>query len=327
MIDIEQVRLYRYQLPLRYALPLKGATLSHRQGIIVEVKSGERYGYGEAAPLTDFSVETVEQTEQQLIQLSPSLIRGNVHTESLFPSVQFALSSALWMLKQTRWYSKPAQAPLLQGEINDILQRLKHWSSDWPAEFKLKIGRGSLGADIQRIKTVSDALPEPVQLRLDANQRWTLSEALHIGQHLDSRRIAYIEEPTANPADFPTIYQKTNITFALDETLQSQNYRYRSLEGLAALVIKPSLVGSLERCEEMVSAAQQDGVRTVFSSSFESQVGIHILQQLSAQWSPMELPGLDTVSAFDELLISDINRVGLQWTFNQKYLLYRHCFD
>ena len=43
----------------------------------------------------------------------------------------------------------------------------------------------------------------------------------------------------------------------------------------------------------------------MFSSSYESSIGLHILEQLSAQWTPGELAGLDTASAFVDPLIDE----------------------
>ena len=298
-MTIDQVCLYQYQLPLRYPLPLKGTQLSMRKGFILELKSEGRYGYGEAAPLADFSQESLSDAQSQLVKLSERLVRGDeTPGHSLFPSVQFALESALWSLNQTQWLSPPKQAPLLQGDTDDIVHRLQKWQGAWPAEFKLKIGRGTLSEDIERIYQVLQQLPESVRLRLDANQRWSYQQAIEVCGVLDSQRIAYIEEPTANPAEFSDIYRATGVAFALDETVQHIDYQFQTMEGLAALVIKPTLVGGLARCQQLIKVAQSEGTRVVLSSAFESSVGIHILQQLSAHWLPDEWPGLDTKTAF-----------------------------
>lgn len=327
---IDRICLYQYKIPLRYALPLKGSILTERQGTIVELKSGDRYGYGEAAPLADFSHETAEEAWQQLEREAVRLINVSggspVLSGSLYPSVAFAVSSALWMLEHVHRLSAPENAPLLQGDTVDILQRLSRWSSSWPDECKLKIGKGSVDADVQRIRQVAKQLPEVVKLRLDANQRWTLQQALRIGERLSADRIAYIEEPTSDWSEFTAIFQATGIPFALDETVQKPDYTYQKLDGLAAMIIKPTLVGDVNRCRALLQAGQSDGVRTVFSSTFESDVGIYILQQLSARYVPFEQPGLDTASAFSCPLVTDFHQPGQQWSFNSDHLLSRQCF-
>ncbi|OED42924.1 o-succinylbenzoate synthase [Endozoicomonas sp. (ex Bugula neritina AB1)] len=331
MTSIDRIRLYHYQLPLNYPIPLKGSRLTARQGFIIEVILDGRYGYGEAAPLADFSHESVEEAGRQLMQVSESLLSSGAWSEtlpdSLYPSVRFALSSVLWMLEQPQWLPVLEQAPLLQGDTESILQRLRNWSSSWPAEFKLKIGKGTLGEDVQRIQQVIKVLPDSTKLRLDANQRWSLEQALHVGYSLDPKRIAYIEEPTVNASEFTEIYQATRIPFALDETLQSRDYSYQKLDGLGAMVIKPTLVGGIDRCQELVLAAQSDGIRTVVSSAYESSVGIRILQQLSVQWAEEEHPGLDTVSAFSCPLVTDFHQPGQEWSFNSDLFLSTYYYN
>ena len=313
---IDQIRLFPYRLPLKYPLPLKGTVLKERKGIIVEVRSGSRYGYGDIAPLADFSRESYGDVESELEQLisAPEQI-GVGKLCGYSPSVVFGVESALWTLERNHWLVASQCAPLLLGDTTDILQRLNSWNKPWSAEYKLKIGKGSLAQDIERIQNVLEVLPAQVKLRLDANQRWTLPQALDVGKNIPADRIAYIEEPTGNAREFPIFYTETGVSYALDETVQNPDYQFHPEHGLAALILKPTLVGGVERCLNLLKQAKQAGVRTVFSSSFESSVGIHILQQLSAVYVPDELPGLDTISAFELSLVTDYPHPGNPLTF------------
>lgn len=308
---VEQARLFQYRSPLNYPLPLKGSEQWVREGIIVELRSGDCFGYGEAAPLADFSQESLSGAYEQLQQLCGSVESMTGFDRSRYsPSVVFAVESAIWSLQQPRWLAAPVCAPLLQGKTQDILSRLTQWKIPWPAEFKLKIGRGSIDQDINRIHSVLEILPRETRLRLDANQRWTIEEAIRVGRQLPSERIAYIEEPTSNSEQFPLFYQETGVFYALDETVQDRRYTFRPHKGLAALILKPTLVGGVDRCKCLIEAARCAGIRAVFSSSFESSVGIHVLQQLSAQLTPDELPGLDTLSAFQKPLVLNYPQPG-----------------
>lgn len=313
---IDQVRLYPYSLPLKYPLPLKGTVLTERQGIIVEVRSGCRFGYGDIAPLVDFSREKLADVKNELEPLikAPDKIRSGA-LRACSPSLAFGVESALWSLSRKDWLKAPECAPLLLGKTKDILKRLNDWNKPWPSEFKLKIGKGSLVQDIERIKDVLHALPVQVRLRLDANQRWSLQQALEVGNNIPAERIAYIEEPTADAGEFMVFYHQTGVHYALDETVQKPDYPFQPELGLAALILKPTLVGGIDRCVKLINQAKQAGVRAVFSSSFESSVGIHILQQLSAAYTPNELPGLDTISAFEWPLVADYPRPGNPLTF------------
>ena len=278
-------------------------TLHVREGIILTLQQGEKVGYGEIAPLIGFSRESLHQAEYQLKQWLPKLEAGmadvNDFDQYCYPSVACGISAALWWLSQTVWSSTaPINAPLLQGELCNILQRLQQWQGALPALFKVKTGRHGMAEDIRRIQTILDHLPSQVAIKLDANQQWSNSDVLTLAKAVDVNRIAYIEEPTAHSNDFEALYHSSGIRFALDESLQSPDYQFQPLQGLAALVIKPMLVGSLSRCIAFVGQAQQADIEAVFSASYESPLGIRILQQLSQHYTPHSLAGLDTLQAF-----------------------------
>lgn len=316
--------ILRYRLPLKHPLLLKQFSLNEREGLILRLNEGGRFGYGEIAPLPGFSCESLFAAEKQLQEFCLAVNDGRfqpfptddsinraayqaVFTSLPMPSVSFGIESALWWLRQDDWLFPPVTAPLLQGATGHILLRLEQWQGSWPKEFKLKIGRDSIEKDCVRINKVLEALPESVSIKLDANQQWTLDQALRVARSIDVNRIAFVEEPTASVDDFSELYEKTGLHFALDETVQQPGYLLQPMHGLAAIVIKPSLVGGLCRCQQLVTAARARGIRVIFSSSYESSIGLHILEQLSAQWTPEELPGLDTSSAFvDRLVCEDI---------------------
>ena len=329
--------ILRYRLPLKHSLILKESCLNEREGLILCLSVADRVGYGEIAPLPSFSHESFSEAEEQL-QAFCRAFNAGCFTSSFFtdlqhpdflmdvpcalsmPAVLFGIESALWWLRQDRWFVPPAAVPLLQGSTEDILHRLGQWQGIWPKEFKLKTGRESIENDCFRINSVLNALPKSVNIRLDANQQWTLDQAIRLAASVDIRRIAYVEEPTANVDEFSQLYEKTGLHFALDETVQHPEYLPYPMPGLVAIVIKPTLVGGLERCWQLVTAGESLGVRTIFSSSYESSVGLHILEQLSTQWTPDEPPGLDTASVFVNSLTSETIIVGQPVSVNPAFV-------
>ena len=323
--------LYRYGLPLAWSLPLKTTRLERREGLIVAltVEHGQREltVYGEAAPLPDFSRETLSQAEEQLLLVLLRLVGQSLPvqpfdsqdwlTADVLPSVAFAVESALWLVVLAE--NKPVNpadiklpvAPLLTGTADNIIHCLQHWSEDWPTEFKLKVARGGdVKDDVDLARQVLTNIPDTVRLRLDANRRWSLSQACEFAQQLSLERITYIEEPVGQWRECAGFYQLTHMPFAWDETLQNPGFQFQTEKGLAALVIKPTLVGGLRRCGQLVTQAQAHGIRVVLSSSFESVLGVDILKLLSHHWSPGEAAGLDTLSAFSQHLYKQSVPVG-----------------
>ena len=303
--------ILRYRLPLRQPLTLRQFTLHERLGLILQLHCGGRYGYGEIAPLPGFSRESLDQAEIQLQAFCRAVNNGQFDGKaplaawSLLPSVAFGIESAFWWLQQDSWVAAPTVAPLLNGARADILRRLEHWQEPWPDEFKLKTGRSTLADDCITLHQILQIVPESVRIKLDANRQWSFAQAVQLADAIDVARVAYVEEPTGHSTEFSRLYQQTGLPFALDETVQQPDYQFEPMPGLVAIVIKPTLVGGLGRCQQLVTAAHAAGIRAVFSSSYESSIGLHILEQLSARWTPSEPPGLDTATAFVETLTDE----------------------
>lgn len=282
----------------------------------MRLRCNGRYGYGEIAPLPGFSGESLDQAERQLQVFCRAVNSGqfggqtSLEEWSLSPSVAFGIESALWWLQQDSWVAAPAVAPLLNGTRADILRRLACWQGAWPDEFKLKTGRNTLADDCVTLNQILSIVPASVRIKLDANRQWSFAQAVRLADAIDTTRIAYVEEPTGCSTEFSRLYEQTGLPFALDETVQQPDYRFAPMPGLAAIVIKPTLVGGLGRCQQLVAAAHAAAIRAVFSSSYESAIGLHILEQLSARWTPGELPGLDTATAFVEALVGETMVAG-----------------
>ena len=320
-MEIVGSKCYQYNLPLAWPLPLKKTELTSRQGVILELKvndvdQGVGYLYGEAAPLPDFSLESLDAARQQLGEIASALCGQQVDPESfnsqewygqpLYPSVAFALESAISLPALLAGDNETALpvAPLLTGSTVDMLRRIESWSSCWPVAFKLKVARGELKSEVNQVRQLLEALPEPVCLRLDANRGWPLEQAVEFARQIDSTRIAYIEEPVDAVSDCPAFYQQTGMPFAWDETLQNPEFEFSSPAGLAAIVLKPTLVGGIRRCESLVSAGRNAGVHVVISSAFESVLGVNTLESLARTWAPREAAGLDTLTAFEHHLFN-----------------------
>ena len=327
-MQILDAALYQYTLPLAWPLPLKKTRLEHRQGLIVALKlqtrKKEGWVYGEAAPLPDFSRETLDQAQQQLVQqltgwqTSGKLPDSINKQDDIHPSVAFALESLLWQGQQ--FYQGAVLnadditlpvVPLLSGSTESMLDRLSHWRGHRPAEFKLKVARTGVEDDVYRIRQLLAILPETVRLRLDANRRWTLTEACDFAARIPQHRVTYIEEPVSPWDDCAAFYQLTGVPFAWDETLQNPDFQFHNEAGLGALVIKPTLVGGLQRCKYFITHAHEHGIRVVISSSFESVLGVNLLKLLSHYWAPGEAAGLDTLSAFKQPLYTHAVPVGM----------------
>jgi O-succinylbenzoate synthase len=143
-----------------------------------------------------------------------------------------------------------------------------------------------------------ESIPD-LSIRLDANRAWSPDEARKFASYINPsyrQRIAFLEEPCKQPGE--------SLAFAIawDETLQhavkQEGFALSELTGVKSLVIKLSLIGSIDRCAALVKQAEKLGITSVISSFLESSLGLNQLARLAHWLTPKSVPGLDTLSMF-----------------------------
>ncbi|MBW6087610.1 o-succinylbenzoate synthase [Escherichia coli] len=109
-------------------------------------------------------------------------------------------------------------------------------------------------------------------------------------------RIAFLEEPCKNSAMIPVrLPVKPALPLPGMKACASRIFAFVAEEGVRAVVIKPTLTGSLEKVREQVQAAHALGLTAVISSSIESSLGLTQLARIAARLTPDTIPGLDTL--------------------------------
>ncbi|WP_305373355.1 o-succinylbenzoate synthase [Photobacterium leiognathi] len=303
---MRSVKLYQYQLPMDSGVILRDQRLVTRQGLIVELKQGERVGLGEIAPLPEFSHETLEQAQAQAEQLLALWQQEQaLDLETAFPSVAFGISCALAELDgELPQAANYTVAPLCSGDPDDLIVRLNQTNGDKVA--KIKVGIYEAVRDGIVANMFIEAIPD-IQLRLDANRKWTPIKAQQFAKYVRPEHrqgIAFLEEPCTTPEDSLSFAEQTGINIAWDETVREPGFEVKAQPGVVAIIIKPTLTGSLTRCIELVKQAHAAGLTAVISSSLESSFGLNQLARL-AQWQiPNVIPGLDTMQLFKAQLIT-----------------------
>ncbi|WOE66025.1 o-succinylbenzoate synthase [Aeromonas allosaccharophila] len=278
--------LYRYQLPFTQPLTFHGKVEVAREGLLVRINDG----WGEIAPLPGFSKENLQQAEAEALAALAALAAG-APPNPVLPSVQFGLDCARWTWPEQS-NPLPEPYPLIQGSPQELLRNWKEWLHRTPSKAKLKVARYPMRDELALIRLLCDRLPS-LKLVLDANQGWTREEAWTFCGHLDPNRIEYLEDPCADFADIAFVANRTGMPVALDELL-AQGKPWEPIPQLRALVLKPTLLGSLANCEALIARARELRLKVIISSCFESDLGLNQLFHLASEWAPEQAPGLDT---------------------------------
>ncbi len=286
-----------------------GHQLSAREGLIVQLQDKHKQsGLGEIAPLPGFSHESLAQAKAQIISLLNSGLDKLQATDNLYPSVHFALNMAVQKIAVNHKASFPDSIALLQGDNASIIKQ--YAALHRPALIKLKVARQKVRDDLRLFEALSRLNPG-LRIRCDANQGWSTAQAACFFQKIDKSILDYIEEPTDSHQANLQLAEKYNIALALDETLQDSHFHYQHHSCIKALVLKPSLIGSLTRLQRFIEIAAQQQLQVHISSSFESIIG---LQQLAAlaklyQKKCSLTLGIDTLKYFSCPLLTERRQI------------------
>lgn len=301
---MRQVTLYRYSLPMDAGVILRNQRLKTRDGLIVCLREGEHEGWGEIAPLPEFSHETLEQAQEAALTDLQQWLAGHSLSENALPSVAFGLSCALAELSgELPTQADYRKAPLCSGDPDELFAVLQAIPGEKVA--KVKVGLYEAVRDGMVVNVLLEALPD-LKLRLDANRSWTRAKADGFAKYVNPEwrnRIAFLEEPCKTRDESRDFARTTGIAIAWDESVREPDFRVEAEEGVAAIVIKPTLTGSLQRCQQLITEAHRVGLEAVISSSIESSLGLTQLARVAAWLTPDTVPGLDTLDLMQAQLI------------------------
>jgi O-succinylbenzoate synthase len=322
-----RLALRRYRLPLTAPITLKGTEHEAREGVLVRLEDEEgRAGWGDVAPLPGFSPESLDEALADVRRATEVLAGrtpgpdwtdpdGDLHraldTLDLAPAARFGLDLAAFDLAAAATGRTLAQAmhpdpevtvpinALLVGSGDEVLEDAERLVAAGYRTLKLKVGRAVLDDEIALVRALRERYPD-IALRLDANQAWTMDEAVRFAEGLGDVGLDYVEEPLRDPADLPTLWFDTKLPIALDESLEGTAPVGLQGKGWAtAAVLKPTLIGGVARTLRFAAQARALGIRPVVSGMFESGVAMrgHVALAAATGGAPAGLDPYNRLAA------------------------------
>ncbi|WP_437890366.1 o-succinylbenzoate synthase [Phytobacter sp. V91] len=298
------VQVYRWQIPMDAGVVLREQRLKIREGLFVHLQDGAAEGWGEIAPLPGFSHESLAEAMAATLSWVKAWQGGQQPALPGLPAVDFGLSCALAELhNQLPQAANHCAAMLCTGDPDELFVALASLAGEKVA--KMKVGLYEAVRDGMVVNLLLEAIPD-LQLRLDANRAWSPLKAQQFAKYVAPEyraRIAFLEEPCKRREDSLAFARETGIAIAWDESLRDEDFSFAAEEGVRAVVIKPTLTGSIEKVQAQVAAAKQLGLSVVISSSIESSLGLTQLARIAAWLTPESIPGLDTLNLMQAQLL------------------------
>ena len=308
-----------FNLELKESLPVVNSNIYSRKGIYLTLKkNGSIQAIAEASPLPGLSkeaLETVLKIIQKIILATPQFTLHSLDQKILelnkYPSLQFALNTLYLQLNSTIKSSKVKTHTFIKKICTNTPFENKY--------IKYKIGLNNINNDIANINKIIKVHPD-IKFRLDANFRLSLKQLCFFFSKIKKENIDYIEDP-CKIENLNEFYNLTNINYALD-TPSINIEKPDNLNGLSALIVKPSLIGTVNNINNLKKKFNVK--RIVLSSSYETKIGIQGLLNYAQIISPQEIHGLNTEHFFKYFInktpISEIKSTSIQdmykWMLN-----------
>jgi o-succinylbenzoate synthase len=288
---------------VRWPLEPRGAARGRgtsRTATLIAVRTSDgATGLGEAAPLPHFSIDSLDDAHSAADALAgriPSELTVVHHASAIAdrvtaaPAARFAIETALLSAFAQTARTSIAQllAPLPQAEltnafvVDDATEAARAIAAGARC-LKVKAGGVDPDEDIRRVRAIAGAITSGVQLRIDANRGWPIDDVDRVAAALADLPIDYIEEPC--PDAHELLSCDLRFRLALDESLvdldRSALARALASPRLAALVLKPTLLGGFARCLELAADAHRHGVAPIVTHTLEGPVGTAACHELA----------------------------------------------
>ncbi|MCL4140018.1 UNVERIFIED_CONTAM: hypothetical protein GTU68_054146 [Idotea baltica] len=200
---------------------------------------------------------------------------------------------------------------------------------------KVKLGKDGR-EDVQRIKAIREAIGMEIPLRLDANQGWSVTEAIDTLNALAPYNIQHCEEPIPRWEfmALPKVKKESPVVIMADESCLDHHDAKRliSLGACDAINIKLGKSSGLYKALKIIKLAEAANIDLQIGGFLESRIGFTASAHLAMTSSKVKFIDFDTPLMFEEDpvleamtygengLVSLNEKIGLGVTVKETYL-------
>lgn len=271
-MQITRVSARAWRLPLTQPLQSSRVTMTHRELVLVAVETTDGLtgtgwcttaGVGAAAVqalITGYLAPMLAGADPRNTERIWQRLWMECHAAGVSGLTTLALSAidiALWDIKgqaageplhRLLGGARPsvavyASAINLHLSQDDLVAQVRDHRAQGYTAFKLKVGRAPLHEDVDRCLAVRAAIGDDGLLMLDANQKWTLPEAMQRCRLLAAAAPLFIEEPILSDDvnGHRRLRDGAGVPIAMGETLGNRFEFWNYVRDGAVDVIQPDV--------------------------------------------------------------------------------------
>jgi O-succinylbenzoate synthase len=212
---------------------------------------------------------------------------------------------------------------LIDANVEDVVVRADEMQQAGCRCIKMKVAGLSVHEVVEAVRRLRRVGPD-LEIRLDANRAWSFDLASEILSTVEDLAVSYVEEPLDDPSNLDRLAHSVSVPIALDESLiDIEPERLSDFGYASAVILKPTILGGIERTREYARRASLNGMRSVISATFESGVGVLWLVALASCPEFDETAGLDTYRSFE----NDVFDPALRFAYRFDTSLTRRLYD
>ncbi len=295
---MEIIRVMWLPLSITLKKPFKialGTTTSY-SGYILKICSARTCGFGEAVPSPRITGDTMKSIEKAFGIFKPLLLGeeackiGKIMKKinSALPgntAAKAAVDMALYDLTGNRWRVRVSdligsereriETSLTIGitSIKDAVKQAITLNEMGAKVIKVKIGLNP-DEDIERVRLIREVTD--ARIRVDANQGYSLNQAIRVLQAIEKYDIEFAEQPVPKDRidDLKALRDKVNIPIIADESVHNAKDVLKLIGKVDGINIKLMKSGGIYEGIKMASIAKAADMKIMVGCMVETKLGI-----------------------------------------------------
>ena len=327
-ITIQQIGLYKLSIPLIEPFITSLGRDDHAENVLVKIMTKEGVtGFGECSPYMPITGESQETcfivgryfakilkgknalAIEECIGAMDKLIYGNTSIKSAFDMALYDIASQHARVPLYKFLGGKNDKTIITDYTVSIADpqkmaadALKIKEEGYPF-IKVKLGKDG-ATDVLRIKMIRKAIGDEIPLRIDANQGWSVEEAIKTLQALGQYNIQHCEEPIPRWQfmHLPHVRKASPIPIMSDESCGDEHDAERLIYIGACdyFNIKLSKSGGIFKALKMVKLAEANNIHLQVGAMLESRLAMTAFAHFSLCSPLIEHFDFDTALMFSE---------------------------
>ena len=198
--------------------------------------------------------------------------------------------------EQVRVYATGLYFTETDDQVGALVEEAQRYVAQGYSAIKMKVGLG-VETDLRHVRAVRQAIGDEIELMVDANHAYSLSEALSFARQIEPLGISFFEEPLS-PEDYDgyrELRQRTSIPIAGGEC-EYLLAGFRQLLSMRCVdIAQPDICGAgglteVKRIAALASAFQTNIIPHSWGTGIAFAAGLHLVSTLDPLPGRLRMP-------------------------------------